>query len=188
MAAATATVVVASDDLPESVLFRHAGPDADFVLASSSNNSDGKSHNKTRTAATSTDTSTQAPVPLAISDKEPKNGENFASINPAESKCLIVGIKVQQRYIQLCHANTCKSDNNCPSDLNCPKMKLLCSHIVGCRRNSGGHPGCRFSVTLLSFATFDVVMTVLAVRCVFPPAMARHRSLLRQCLQPRSPS
>jgi hypothetical protein len=88
----------------ETVPFRLAGPVADFALASSSNNSDSYNRNKTRTAATSTDTSSQVAVQL----DEPNDGENVAGIGHEDGKCL-VGIKVQQRYLQLCHANKCKS-------------------------------------------------------------------------------
>jgi hypothetical protein len=153
LVATAATTTVAADNLPEPVPFRHAGSVADFVLASSCNNSDSKNQNqnKTRTAPTSTDTSTQVQVPLVNSEKEPKDWENLEGVGPTDDKCFHVGIKAQQRYLQLCHANTCKSDN-CPPDLNCPEMKLLCRHIVDCRSDSCGYRGCLSSRSVLRHA------------------------------------
>jgi hypothetical protein len=148
---ATTTVADAVSGGPlEPVPFRHAGPVADYVLASSSNDSDSDNQEKTLTAATSTDSTTQVPVSLVNSDPEPNGGENAAGIGPADGNCLI-GIEVQQRYLQLCHANKCKSDN-CPSELNCPKMKLLRRHIKDCRSDSCGYPGCLSSRAVLRHA------------------------------------
>jgi hypothetical protein len=146
MAAATTVADGPQEPLP----FRHAGPVADFVPASSTSNSDSNNQKRTLTAATSTDSTTRVPVSLVNLDEEPNNGENVEGIGPADGK-LLVGIKVQQRYLQLCHANKCKSDD-CPSELNCPKVKLLCRHIKDCRSDSCGYLGCLSSRAVLRHA------------------------------------